>query len=90
MNSPIFHEIFNAIVAKINDLRPKVSIFFKEINAKLDAKGKYTKKIVWSFVGLVTFWTFCYILIIIILNVTFESYGIFAYDKKQTIRPEKS
>ena len=56
MNSPIFHEIFNAIVAKINDLRPKVSIFFKEINAKLDAKGKYTKKIVWSFIGLVTVW----------------------------------
>ena len=55
MNSPIFHEIFNSIVAKINDLRPKVSIFFKEINAKLDAKGKYTKKIVWSFIGLVTF-----------------------------------
>lgn len=50
MNTPIFHEIIVAVLDECKKLRPKISIFWKELNARLDANGRYTKKIVWTVV----------------------------------------
>lgn len=46
MNSAVFHEIVNSISIEIARLRPKINIFWKEFNSRLDANGRYTKKIV--------------------------------------------
>ena len=50
MNTPVFHEMMVTIFDEVKKLRPKISIFWKELNARLDAKGRYTKKIVWTVV----------------------------------------
>jgi hypothetical protein len=59
MNTPVFHEIVSGIISSVKlaseKLRPKINIFVKELNAKLDANGRYTKKIFYATLGLLFF-----------------------------------
>lgn len=45
--------LFNSALIELNRLKPKVAICIRELNAKLDASGRYTKKIIGVFILLI-------------------------------------
>ena len=45
--------LLNSALLELSSLKPKVAIYVRDLNAKLDASGRYTKKIIGIFILLV-------------------------------------